>query len=252
MAESFETWCRRVTEQVDFRPDRRAIARELEDHYADHRQALLEEGYDRELASQRALEALGDPEEVGKALNHVHKYWLGQLWQASVLLVLLAAVVLGCTLWQSRYGQSNLTLRLEEQLAWEEPPEGAVRTRAAGATLWWDMVENRQTIYGWNPTFRLWVEMDTPFGLGPVDSWEYLELQDDQGPLPRKPYGVDAGKELPKMNFWQWADPTPVYGWTRFYATVSLTLDHEPEWVEISYPYGEEPLVLRKDWEVEP
>ncbi|MDY3280932.1 hypothetical protein [Dysosmobacter sp.] len=96
MAGEFERWCGRVERQVRFFPDRKAIRRELTDHYWDHVQDLRRIGYEDGLARQRALGAMGDPEEVGKALNAVHRPLLGWLWMVSRV---LAAVLLVLTLW---------------------------------------------------------------------------------------------------------------------------------------------------------
>ena len=82
-------WCDRAVGHVRFRPDRKAIERELTDHYMDHRQDLRRIGYDPELASQRALRAMGDADEVGRALDRAHKPWLGWLWEASRVLAVL-------------------------------------------------------------------------------------------------------------------------------------------------------------------
>ena len=91
----FYKWCETVVGQVRFKPDRWAIQRELEDHYEDHVKDLERLGYPHELARQRALGAMGDPVEVGRALDKVHKPWLGWLWEISrvVLALSLAAAL---------------------------------------------------------------------------------------------------------------------------------------------------------------
>ena len=96
---------RSVTQWVDtaaggirFKPDREEVARELREHIED-RAADLERifpGIGREEAEARALEGMGDPEEIGKELARVHRPWLGWLWRASK--VLLALVCLGLVL----------------------------------------------------------------------------------------------------------------------------------------------------------
>lgn len=92
----FYKWCETVMGQVRFKPDRWAIRQELEDHYEDHVKDLERIGYDHTLAQERALGAMGDPVEVGRALDKVHKPWLGWLWEISrvVLALSLAAALL--------------------------------------------------------------------------------------------------------------------------------------------------------------
>ena len=70
-------WCVKAVAQVRFKPDHDAILRELDAHLQDRCRDLERIGFDRTLAEQRALTAMGDPEEVGKALDRAHKPWLG-------------------------------------------------------------------------------------------------------------------------------------------------------------------------------
>lgn len=73
------TFCEIVLEQLPRATggEREAIRAELEDHLADHRDALTEKGMDPEEALQKAEEAMGDPEEIGKALNaQLSPFWL--------------------------------------------------------------------------------------------------------------------------------------------------------------------------------
>ena len=66
---------------------------ELRVHYDDHVKDLLRLGRDPALAEERALEAMGDAQEVGRALDKVHKPWLGWLWEASRTLALALTVL---------------------------------------------------------------------------------------------------------------------------------------------------------------
>ena len=77
MRDAFQIWVDAVCEQVRFQPDRKGIARELRVHYEDHVRDLLRLGRDPALAEERALEAMGNAQEVGRALDRVHKPWLG-------------------------------------------------------------------------------------------------------------------------------------------------------------------------------
>lgn len=81
-------WCRQAVEQVRFKPDRDKIRNELLDHLEDRIEAMTDRGYSEEEAEVRAVAAMGNPEEVGKQLNAVHKPWLGWLWMASRMLVI--------------------------------------------------------------------------------------------------------------------------------------------------------------------
>lgn len=76
-------WMREVLEQVRFRPDHKDIQKELLAHLEDGRADLVRLGYPRDLAEERALQAMGDAKTVGQALDQAHRPWLGWLWLAS-------------------------------------------------------------------------------------------------------------------------------------------------------------------------
>ena len=78
-------------------PEERAAARsELEDHIEDHMAALLELGYDEALAEERTMATMGDPEEVGRALDA--QYPLGWLVVGRIALVLTVVVCIQAAL----------------------------------------------------------------------------------------------------------------------------------------------------------
>ena len=81
---------RRVTEE-----EREAIRSELDGHIEDHMEALRELGYDEELAEERAIAAMGEPDEVGRELNKQYPFrWLVAKWGAILLAVWILASVL--------------------------------------------------------------------------------------------------------------------------------------------------------------
>lgn len=86
-------WCREAIEQVRFKPDRDKIWDELIAHIEDRTEDMKSRGYTQEEAETRAVTAMGNPEEVGKQLNAVHKPWLGRLWIVSKVLVILTLIV---------------------------------------------------------------------------------------------------------------------------------------------------------------
>ena len=49
--------------------EKQAVAQELQDHLDDHAAALVEAGWDPEQAQAHALEAMGEAQEVGQALD---------------------------------------------------------------------------------------------------------------------------------------------------------------------------------------
>lgn len=80
---AWRDWCRAVTDQVRFRPDRTAIEQELLAHLEDGAVDFERIGYDTAEAEKRALDAMGSAFLVGCALDRAHHPFLGWLWQAT-------------------------------------------------------------------------------------------------------------------------------------------------------------------------
>ena len=139
---TFNDFCARVCRWVRFRPDRAAITAELTAHWEDHAAALMERGIPEEEAARRALEAMGDPEEIGKELDKSHSPllgWFQELFRALVWTAL--AVLLMCAIpWVAEtvhniadppvYDERDTVPLLEQydklKLVADYAPEGAV------------------------------------------------------------------------------------------------------------------------------
>jgi len=82
--------------------EREAIRTELDAHMEDHMEALLDLGYEPELAEQRTMERMGDPEEVGRELNNQYPpIWL-LLKRTAKILSILAVLLLLVSGWSRR------------------------------------------------------------------------------------------------------------------------------------------------------
>lgn len=107
-------WYERVFAQIRFKPDHPAIWKELKGHLDDKRDALIADGFSSGEANRRSLEAMGDPEELGRQLDAAHKPLLGWLWKVSGWLVLAALIAVLVCLWRGwdtldwdRYPEDN-------------------------------------------------------------------------------------------------------------------------------------------------
>lgn len=72
-----DRFCSRVCAHVRFSPDHAAITAELTAHLEDHAAALEARGFPSDVAVQQAVDAMGDPEEIGKELDKSHSPFLG-------------------------------------------------------------------------------------------------------------------------------------------------------------------------------
>lgn len=84
-----------VLDQVVFVFDHKAIRQELLEHMEDLEEHFEQQDLDKDQADEKILFEMGDPEEIGQALNQVHNPWLGWLWVVSnIILVLLIGTLL--------------------------------------------------------------------------------------------------------------------------------------------------------------
>ena len=87
---SWLEWLDTATKKILFRPDRKAVRRELEAHLEDLREAS---GLDEETA----VASMGDPAALAEELSRLHRPWWGYLWRASQI-VLAGTAVFCCLL----------------------------------------------------------------------------------------------------------------------------------------------------------
>lgn len=87
----FNEFCRRVCSVIRWRAARRPVADELAAHLEDHAAALMERGISEEEATQRALEAMGDPYALGAELDRTHPPTVPRL---SLICLVLGLLVL--------------------------------------------------------------------------------------------------------------------------------------------------------------
>lgn len=250
MRDTFQIWVDAVCEQVRFRPDRKGIEKELRIHYEDHVNDLLRLGRDRELAEERALEAMGDAREVGWALDKVHKPWLGWLWEASRWLARGLTVLALVTMFRT-VGWDSLAERTVGELSWEPPPASAVKVELEHGTLWaapGDVTEEDGRAVA---EVRLWLQMRDPLAANSGPATWFLSWRDDRGELPRWEYD-QISRTGPESRYWSCDGETSSSGWTRFLRTVKLVLDGPPRWAEVSYPLSGQNWALRVEWGAEP
>lgn len=246
MRSNFQIWVNAVCQEVRFRPDRRSIELELRDHYEDHVRDILRLGRPRELAEQRALEAMGNPQEVGRALDKVHKPWLGWLWEVSRVLVLSLALLLAWKGWEIDYDSRNLTDRTLDQLAWSVPAS-ASHAATDYLDLW--LAHGEPEVYQEPDTevpapeetrvqvpLTLWVETrdvfhhDLHYGLH-----QQLEITADGQPLAFGSYLEDGSHR--SGGYWTFRGPDSAQnGWTRYRDSILLVLENPPRRVEVTHP----------------
>ena len=95
---AFDTFCARVCSAIRWKPARRLAQAELTAHLEDHAQALAAQGLAPDLAAERAVAAMGDPYELGHALDQAHPPTLPRLSRMAALagaLLLLAGIAVG-------------------------------------------------------------------------------------------------------------------------------------------------------------
>ena len=91
-------WLDTAMDQVRSRPEHKAIRAELLGHIEDKEQYFLDKGMEPRDAAKAAVEAMGDPVEVGKELDRAHPVWWAKLYTAAkVVIIILCIMMLFCT-----------------------------------------------------------------------------------------------------------------------------------------------------------
>ena len=94
----FDTFCAQVCSAIRWEPARRMARAELTAHLEDHAEALAAKGLAPDLAAEHAVAAMGDPYELGRALDRAHPPTLPRLSRVAALagaLLLLAGIAVG-------------------------------------------------------------------------------------------------------------------------------------------------------------
>lgn len=205
MKYSYLSWLQTVGAQMKFPPDRDAVLAELADHMADRREDFIKQGMTSSEAGEAVAAIMGDPVEVGKTMNRVHRPVLGWLWQISRILV-VAALVLGLCqwIWNDRFSARTIVPDLSydwelDGCAYGLEQEGAEAEtlasvssghveRAGVYTLTldhgnWTMTEDRQQLL---LGFRL--KAESLFDLNPLGFSRWLCAEDDLGNTYQRQY----------------------------------------------------------------
>ena len=88
-----EYWLRDAVKYVRFPPDRRRVQEELYAHMIARNRDFLEAGYSEAEADRLSTEAMGDPEEVGRALAAVHRPFWGYFVLSLRIVLVLALLI---------------------------------------------------------------------------------------------------------------------------------------------------------------
>ena len=63
----------KICEQIKYKPVREEISKEIEDHINDIKEDLIKDGANETTAEIKAINQMGNAEEIGRKLNKIHK-----------------------------------------------------------------------------------------------------------------------------------------------------------------------------------
>lgn len=86
-----DSFLKEVCKQIKYKKAHTDISEELRNHIQDRIYDYIDSGMDEKTAAEKAVEAMGDPIEIGKELNRLHKPYLG--WALSIVNTLI--IILG-------------------------------------------------------------------------------------------------------------------------------------------------------------
>lgn len=276
MDRRLEDWCDQVIAEVRSWVDHNAIRAELEAHIEDRCAALEELNYPLELAAERTLAAMGDPVEVGKALDKEHSLWLGRLWIASVVAMALMSIVVLVDVQLSAGSFLRFRDKVMETVApepyeeyWVELDENFDAKAVYGSEFDYTCiaVSSAEAVDAGNWTVEIpkavwWNRFDkftyvaimmivTPdrlwHGSAFENADELLVTVGNHGEAVNLSARKNMGLGSSGFPWYSVDDSRQSFG-SRVYC-VRVTIKGEADWVEISWPYGDQPWSLRVEKE---
>ena len=76
-----------VCEQIKYKPIRESISEELKNHIEELKENYIKEGLEEKVAEEKAINQMGDAEEIGKRLNKIHRQILD--WKLVIIALIL-------------------------------------------------------------------------------------------------------------------------------------------------------------------
>ena len=173
--------------------ERNAIRQELREHLEDHAAALMEDGLSAEEAARAAVDAMGDPKEIGEAMNHAYPH----LWRRIYTIEKYAAVLLAIAAVFSLFLRTSNTLDHIER-NWEARSFHADSVQVLPMDVTMPVGDQILRVYGvrygyetssGSPLPELTLYVCTynriPWGVASLDLSSQLQVADKQGnPLP--------------------------------------------------------------------
>lgn len=121
-----EAFLDKLVSGLAYPPDRDSIRRELEDHILDAIDYWQDQGLGPGEAEARALEAMGEPEEIARQLNREHSPLLGYLHSLTNIVSLLLAGYMLLLLLPSLLGDLGPGPLKREEIAYRQKLEESV------------------------------------------------------------------------------------------------------------------------------
>lgn len=86
---NIENFLQNVCQEIKYKPVRPSISEELEQHIQEIKEEYIQNGIEEQEAEKRAIEQMGNAEEIGKRLNKIHRPKTD--WRLIVLITILTA-----------------------------------------------------------------------------------------------------------------------------------------------------------------
>lgn len=249
-------WLDTATRKIIFRPDRKAVRKELAAHFEDLREA-------RGLDEEAAAAAMGDPVKLAEELGRLHRPWWGWLWRVSRIALLLAVVLWFLCAREYGFGEFKRWMYNMPQLP-KETTDSYLTVGAGTVSVLetWRPVGTKDLGHYRLSVPRAWLEQGVDAGIDedgrsfqrPVcrlkiclraDTWKFWAVAPRKGEM--IPAALDSEGRRYDLGYCNWrtdAGETCCSSWQGPFTTwyhVALELpgpEDAPEWVELSVGYG--------------
>ncbi len=193
--ELYDAFCTAVTAQIPHatRQEKEAIHRELAEHLADHAADLTDAGLSPEDAAAAAVAAMGDPSEIGQAMNQAYPAWPREAALILKGLIAICIVLLVYSIWTGNiFPTANITARYTPDAAFSWPEEAFQSAQAVDyrGTLNGHVFSvyrlDRTVTEGDGPIVRLWIctYNENPFLNQACNALETLWFHSESSPEP--------------------------------------------------------------------
>ena len=233
---NFELWCKNATKLIRYKPDRKAVSKELMAHLEEAYDACVAQGHSHADAERMALTRIGSAEEIAPQLGAIHKPHLARFCRLVSVVAVFVLIVELLGFFAYVFLSASISNSSFTDDEWHEPvgyvsPVFTKTENTAGRRIYYTQPSRRAhangyTIYAKHLAIWEYADHNVIFLELAINHWPFVSDLDEDVPfaiydnngntLGRRPYERTDGAT------------TQTYMWSSEYAS-----DQTVKWIEI-------------------